>query len=119
MKIETSIDVNEDKIENLLCSAFEGGSNYWIDDIINIPTATVRKKHGVGYFYDCPLKGLSFDVISEQGTHTLTPESLTKGMQLMADKYPHHFGDVINDNTDAATGDVFLQLCLFDDVIYG
>lgn len=119
MMIETKVDISNDKIENLLCSAFEGGSNYWIDSVANLPTAEIRKKHGVEYFHECPAKGLSFDVVSEQGTHTLTPESLFKGMQLMVDKYPHHFSDIINDNDDATTGDVFLQLCLFDDVIYG
>jgi hypothetical protein len=119
MKITTTIDIKQKDIETLLCTAFEGGSNYWIDCIENLPSKDIRKKHNVEYFHECPVRGLSFDVVNEQGTRTLTPESLDKGMQLMADMYPHHFTDVIEENSDAITADVFLQLCLFGEVIYG
>jgi hypothetical protein len=37
----------------------------------------------------------------------------------MADKYPRHIADILSENDDATTGDVFLQLCLFGDVVYG
>ncbi len=41
------------------------------------------------------------------------------GLQTMADKYPNHWHDFINDNEDATTGDVFLQCCLYGEVIFG
>lgn len=33
--------------------------------------------------------------------------------------HPRYFADFIRDNTDAETGDIFLQYCLFGKVIYG
>jgi hypothetical protein len=32
---------------------------------------------------------------------------------------PRHFADVLNENDDAGTGDVFLQCCLFGEIIFG
>lgn len=54
-------------------------------------------------------------------TFTLDIESITKGTTLLANstKYAHHWRDLIGDNADAGTADVWLQFCLFGDVIYG
>src|SRR4051794_10292331 len=37
-------------------------------------------------------------------------EAAQRGLQLMAEKYPHHYADFMAENDDATTGDVFLQL---------
>ena len=49
----------------------------------------------------------------------LTKEKLLKGIQLMADKHPRHFNDWMEQNDDATTGDVLLQLALFGEIIFG
>ncbi len=49
----------------------------------------------------------------------LTPEKLVAGVQVMAEKYPKHFNDWMNQNDDAITGDIFLQCCLFGEEIFG
>jgi hypothetical protein len=36
----------------------------------------------------------------------------------LATKYPRHFADLVNENTDAITADVLLQCCLFGELIY-
>lgn len=37
----------------------------------------------------------------------------------MAEKDPRHFGDLVSENDDADTHDVFIQHVLFGEVIYG
>lgn len=49
----------------------------------------------------------------------LTWGKMCEAMQKMAKDYTHHFDDLIQENDDAITADVFLQLSLFGDVIYG
>lgn len=49
----------------------------------------------------------------------LTYASMRKAMELMAQDYPQHMNDLLSENDDAITADVFLQLSLFEDVIYG
>lgn len=51
--------------------------------------------------------------------YALNWDKMCKAMQLMAQDYTHHFDDLIQQNDDAITADVFLQLSLFGDVIYG
>jgi hypothetical protein len=37
----------------------------------------------------------------------------------MRDQYPRHFADLVGEDDDAITGDVWLQLAVFGEVIYG
>lgn len=50
----------------------------------------------------------------------LNLSSIRKGLQLMAEskEYAHHWRDFLAENDDAITADVFLQFCLFGEVIY-
>ena len=47
------------------------------------------------------------------------PISVDDWAQIMADKFPRHFANILNENDDAETGDVFLQCCLWGDIVYG
>ena len=51
--------------------------------------------------------------------HYLTLKDVRKGLRLMKKKYPHHYADLVEENDDAITGDVWLQLAVFGEVIYG
>jgi hypothetical protein len=45
-------------------------------------------------------------------------KSIRRGLEDLATKYPRHFADLVNENTDAITADVLLQCCLFGELIY-
>lgn len=119
-KFEVKLAVDSLEIESLIVSAFEGGSNYWyrIED-----GGTSRN-----YLHDV-LKGKGLVVsdfhAKEQGKplrkKLLDAKAVKLGLQKMANskEYAHHFADVLSGNADGATGDVFLQFCLFGKVIYG
>ena len=127
------VEVDDQKIQDQLCSAFEGGSNYWyfIEESIN-PTET-------RYLSDVPTAG-GFLVITamERGPYSLDLDeglldldkcamlpavldrkACERGLQVMAVSYPKHFADVVNEDGDATTGDVFLQCALYGEVIFG
>jgi hypothetical protein len=116
-----------DRISNLLCSAFEGGSNYWytIAEFTAPPAFTFRTDPEHLYKHlDYPLNAggaLTIGDIEDDTNPTkiLNLDTIAKGLQTMADKYPRHFGDFMSENDDADTGDVFLQCCLFDEIVYG
>jgi len=57
--------------------------------------------------------------LNEPPWKRLDLDAIKKGLQIIAEKYPRHMGDFLNENDDADTGDVFLQCCLFGDAIYG
>jgi hypothetical protein len=131
LKIATTVDVDPDDVEGLLCCAFEGGSNYWYADLEadTYPEGKSRKDFEY-YHMELPLveggsvkfrdaEEVHEDSADDDGYYRLDLAKVTKGLEVMAVKFPRHWADFINENTDATTGDVFLQCCVFGDVIYG
>ncbi len=117
--------IPEERIEDLLVNAFEGGSNYWyIINSFNYPPGQTKQSLGIEFAHmQLPLRGgsLSIGDIEDRNVKEkiLDRPAIIKGLQLMADKYPRHWADFIEENDDAITADVFLQLAVWGEVIYG
>lgn len=106
-------ELDAQRIEDLLVGAFEGGSNYWIKSI-----KRVTERHPDIYqaaFGD----GLHIRADGEPQPRHLDRGHLEQGLRLLAEKHPSHMADILDGNDDATTADVFLQLCLFGEVVYG
>lgn len=43
---------------------------------------------------------------------------ITRGLDVLASRYPRHFADLVNENCDAITADVLLQCCFFGELLY-
>jgi hypothetical protein len=132
-KIEQEIPIQ--RISDLLCGAFEGGSNYWyrIEEFVkpenfdNTPDKDDRRFRHLSF----PTNKGGALVISTVGadgepegdeelvTYRLDLESIEEGLPVMAAKYPRHFNNFITECDDSETSDVFLQCCLFGEIIYG
>ena len=84
-------------------------------------------------FYLAPFVGGSI-IFEEWGdgdkpiVRELNLRSIERGLRIMAaggpdgNKWPcgsQHFADMLSGNEDATTGDVFVQCCVFGDIIYG
>lgn len=111
----------------LLTDAFEGGSNYWymIHDAHRPATWKKKEKH---FYYEYAITYGGYLIISDEALEEptikrpfirLDLELLKKGLQIMAKDYINHYADLVKDNADAVTADVFLQCCIFGEVIYG
>jgi hypothetical protein len=106
--------IDPKRVSDLLCSAFEGGSNYWVK--------SGRREGFEGYLSDVALhEGATVFIKTIDDDKELKLDRLTilNGLQLMMTKQPRHFGDFLAENDDADTADVFLQLALFGEMIYG
>ena len=124
-------EIPEQRVRDLLCSAWEGGSSYWCrmirKDCTPEATAAIHAAKQAGYVYahELPffpgctvvLEETNDDPVDEQWF--LTREKLIAGLQVMANKYPRHFADFLAENDDAGTADVYLQCCLFGEIVYG
>lgn len=127
MSFSTKHEVTLEQISNLLCSAFEGGSNYWyiINEFIKPKELSFRTdKDQVFRHLDYPLNEGGALIIGDMEDEDSEPkrldlQAIQKGLQVMAKKYPKQMMDFLNDNDDAETGDIFLQCCVFGDAIYG
>lgn len=120
--MNAKVEVSDETVKNLLCSAFEGGSNYWIDHI-ELPKE--KRVEQAEYFHECPVYGQGIiihtqdDAPEDKKVVTLDRAALEKGMQIFCDKYPAHFADMVAENDDAITADIYLQCCIFGEAIYG
>ena len=134
MKI--SIDIPDPRIASILVNAFEGGSNYWyrIESKVAPPKGEERpvleyneKDAKVRPTYDWPLTGGALLISDFYGageddkvTMRLDRNTIDSGLKVMAEKYPRHFANMLPEGSDdAETGDVFLQCCLFGELVYG
>mgnify|MGYP007101836778 CR=1 FL=1 len=55
----------------------------------------------------------------ESAKHRITLDNVRKGLELMRELYPRHYADLVEENDDLITGDVWLQLTVFGELIYG
>lgn len=123
MKIE--IEIDKVKIAYLLYCALEGGSNYWMRVVEHkAPTGPVERilfKDETFPNIDFPLSSdgnIKIETVDDQ-TFVLDLAKIERGINLMSKNHPDHFSMFINGRFDAWTGDVFLQLCFFGEVVYG
>jgi hypothetical protein len=119
------IAVPVERINDLLCCAFEGGSNYWIrcSAVVN------DDRRGVTYNHEIPLAGgtvalCDYDYMDDEPNvdewHQLDRAAIERGMPIFQKiAGGQHLADFLNENEDAITGDVFLQCCVFGEVVYG
>ena len=130
----TDFTTNREDLTNLLSVATYG--NYW-------PVVRTYKSDAeAGLFSDCDcyedklavalLNGKGVVVYDQyviedaeteeeraEGRHPITLDNVKKGLELMQEKYPNHYADLVEENDDAITGDVWLQLAVFGELIYG
>lgn len=139
-KIIVSVPINMGRVADLLCSAVDPGYeaiHYWGEVQGRVePTSwtfdarpvyktpeEAEANINVHYRHYYPFnKGGALIIRDNEDdgeNYTLDFSAIEKGLSIMARDFPKHFGDFLDDNDDNDTADVFVQCCLFGDVIYG
>lgn len=122
-------EVPDGRISDLISCAFDGGSTYWARiEGVDVPAA-VRKDDREIFNSDLPMLGGEVFITAwndgqlyeHNGVRgfTLDRAACDRGAKIMATTAPRHWGDFMAENEDATTGDVFLQCCLFGEVVFG
>ena len=123
--INYSVPISNEMIEDILCSAFEGGSNYWANNVSFHNKEDGKKVSGWKHEYLTKTKLKDAKLIMhtiEGGQVAFSKKSIIDGLQLMDD--PENgctkalkrllFGD-----WDAWDADIALQMACFKEVVYG
>lgn len=117
--IKKTLNITDEQIDDIMCTALEGGITYWCSE------AKVVGDYLGEYAHEQIARGGQLILSdSEEGTtHELNKEKLLKGLELylsnggaaeIAD------GDTIDTSeVDAIAADEIVQYALFGDVIYG
>lgn len=127
--IEGLTVLTEDDVENMMVGAYEGGSSYWayisdkMIDKIYEATKDVRDEASSIRLLIAVQRGLIVNVRDVEDPSEilgkLTKESWAKAEQLMIKNHRSHFVDIVGQNDDATTADVFFQLAVMGEVVYG
>lgn len=136
--IEMNVKFDDEFLENILITAFEGGSNYWINSIdISNPNGSIEPK-------DVATSEWAFDALKcggfvdidhgdylnggEKEINRINLSDLIHGVNKFVNNYTMKLSDTdIFDNEfaldagqfDADMADQILQYAVFGDVIYG
>ena len=125
-----NLEISEQTISDQLCTALEGGSNYWyllgnIDrthfvkgDMLadNLARSLMTDKN-----YKLPIYDIeSFEV--DSGPELLgevTYDSMAKAFNIMSKDYPIQLSNILSGNYDADDSDIWFQLATMGEVVYG
>lgn len=130
----------EQRVRDLMCTAFEQACAYWCElERVDWPGGIAKDRSQLQMARDGEARGepiykweypfypgvsLVFTGATDEGggppePWILTREKMIAGLQTMGEKYPQHFATFMQENDDAETADVFLQCCLFGEIIFG
>lgn len=128
--IKQDIVITKERLDDLLCSAFEGGASYWA-----ITGVTQQQKDVVEaeFAYQVCLNGGEIEVFDaeepDKKLGVLNAKRLEVALQCMAlgqnekgESKPalkKHFDNFINENDDAETADVFMQMAVMGEIVFG
>jgi hypothetical protein len=125
-QVAITATVSWDKITNAIIGAFEGGSTYWLREVEYTHTPDGiegRPAYAEDEFWAKGGKMMLIYDNPEDSDRRARKEvgliEIRKGLRSMAEKSYRHFDDMISENDDAITHDVFIQHVLFGEVVYG
>lgn len=134
---DVKVSFSRKDIMGLLCCAFEGGIGYWWDDYgfdyVEDSFCISHRDYRLGVDSDDlwptaylvptsrggKLRITSATPVEGRNEWVLSVDTLCKGLQNMYEKNPYQFSRFVNENSDANTGDMFFQFCLFGKVVFG
>lgn len=113
-KFIVPVQIDGKLIDDILCTAFEGGCNYWAESV-----SIVRKAEGAKYASETVSRGGILHIIEqdphgEDPEHTLDLKKMLKGLGLYVQQ-----GGELDPGMDASEADQVLQYALFGKTIYG
>lgn len=129
--MQIKIDVPADRIANMLTSFIEGGDPVtcarkggWCVSV----ESKSRKAIKGDWWYADPLYftgSFKFEVVElddettgHETKHAVGSADIVRGLTVMANKFPHIFKQILEDNTDAPCADILMQCALFGEEKY-
>ena len=124
--INRRIEISDELIEYILCSAFEGGITYWAENISCKDNKDMKKVGGYKSEYLTKTKKKDAVIYvheSETGEkYPITKKSIIDALQKMDTpeyNYTKALNRLLNDGWDADDADIVVQTACFGEVVYG
>ena len=110
-----------DKITDQLVAALEGGSNYWLQCFE--PQVGRERATETPWYADHKVWSGEFVINcqawEDDAVYLFDRQKVINGLNWLAANHPDRIAEIVEETGDADTADVFLQVCLFGDIVYG
>lgn len=122
--VNSTFKVSRQQVANTLWHAFAGPISWFtIKETVPPPTVGFRSIDQTNPgIVDYPLNDGGVVRLVSTGAKPeifeLRLDVITRGLDVLATRYPRHFADLVNENCDAITADVLLQCCFFGELLY-
>jgi hypothetical protein len=122
------LNITKEQIADQLCTALEGGSNYWymlgdVDRIYFDKSLTLVDNLVRSLLVDKEYELNVYDIESDEDEPELlgkvTYKSIGNAFTLMGAHYPKQLANIISGDYDADDSDVWFQLATMGEVVYG
>lgn len=120
--VPVTLPVKAYNLACVLCAGFEGGINYWGHFVQSTHVKPPAGENAdLTRYYQPLLPEGSIGVwdAEESKARRIDLAGILRAIQIIADKYPRHLGDVLAGEGDAGTGNVLIQCAIFGEVRYG
>ena len=124
--INRRIEISDELIEHVLCSAFEGGIVYWANNISCEDNKDMEEVGGWKHEYLTKTKkkdAVMYIHESETGEkYPITKKSIIDALQKMDTpeyKYTKALNRLLNGDWDSDDADIVVQTACFGEVVYG
>ena len=126
MHVTIEFDIRSERIAEQFVAAIESsfGSGYWLAGA-KVKAGKERTNRDDPAYADPKLYDDHFVIelrlqerYERRTRYEIRPSDVAAGLRKMAQSHPMHFADLIRDEGDAITADIFLQLCAFGEIVY-
>ena len=123
--INRRIEISDELIEYILCSAFEGGITYWANNVSCHDNDDMKKVGGWKHEYltGTKLKNAKLIIHTISGGEvTITKKAIIDALQKMDApeyNYTKALDRILNYTYDALDADIVVQTACFGEVVYG
>lgn len=121
--------ITPQRIADTITAGVEGGISYWADQFFLSEPGSAKLNPEENWYCDGKLYATDDFVIEVrqeeehvQGAGTklfIRRADIQQALEIMAEKYPWHFDNIVNENEDSETGDVLIQLAALKEIVYG
>ena len=125
-KITRTVEISDEMIEDILCSAFEGGITYWAENISCKDNDDMKKVGGWKHEYLTKTKkkdAVMYIHDAETGEkYPITKKSIIDALQKMDNpkyQYTKALNRILIGQSDADDADIVVQTACFGEVVYG
>lgn len=127
-QVRALVEVSPVRVCDLIVGALEGGSAYWMTDFLPSYPFPMPKNNGIVWYANNNLWVPGAETEArvrhcdmEKGDPSLpfNVERINFALHAMAANYTWHWSNFVQENDDAETADVFMQLAVLGEVVYG